>query len=226
MKHLIIGNGEIGKSLQDIFQCDIRDKEDTVSGAYDILHIAYPYFNGFEKSVNEYKNKYNANYVVVHSTVPVGTCKKIGVAHSPVTGVHPHLAESIKTFTKFVAGIGAEEITKEFIRFDIPAVSVDNSDNTEAGKLFNLLFYGINVLLEKEVYDFCAKNNLDYSVVYKDFVEMYNNGYSSMGMDWAKLYELQHKDGGIGGHCILQNAPLLKTDFSKILERLNSKYVV
>jgi len=66
MKHLIIGNGEIGKSLQDIFQCDIRDKEDTVSGAYDILHIAYPYFNGFEESVNEYKNKYNANYVVVH----------------------------------------------------------------------------------------------------------------------------------------------------------------
>jgi hypothetical protein len=226
MKHLVIGAGEIGKSLQSIFECDIRDAESDLVGEYDILHIAYPYFVGFEQSVLDYKNQYGARYVVVHSTVPVGTCDSIGVAHSPVTGVHPHLVESIKTFTKFVSGAGAEDIVTEFNLYGIPAVYVVDSRNTEAGKLYGLLIYGINVLLEKEIYAYCKENNLDYDVVYRQFVQMYNTGYKAMNMDWAKMYELTHKDGGVGGHCVLQNAPLLGTDFAEVLTRLNDKYVV
>lgn len=226
MKHLIIGQGEIGKSLQAILNCDIHDIDPLPVKHYDIIHIAIPYSKKFNKIVKDYKKRYTADYVVIHSTVPVGTSEKLGVCHSPVTGVHPHLTESMKTFTKFVSGTGADVIVEEFKTYGIPAVHIENSGNTEAGKLYSLLIYGINVLLEKEIYQYCKDKGLDYDVVYRQFVEMYNQGYSKMGMNHIKMYELTHKDGGIGGHCVLQNSPMLKTDFAKILSTLNKKFVL
>lgn len=223
MKHLIIGAGEIGKALQAIFNCDIRDKDSDLVGEYDVLHISYPYFEGFEQVTTDYKNQYNAKYVVIHSTVPVGTCRKIGAIHSPVNGVHPHLAESIKTFTKFVS---SEVMVEEFKKYGIPAVFIDSSSDTEAGKLYALLIYGINVLLEKEIYEYCKDNNLDYTNVYTKMVKMYNEGYAKMGMNWAKMYELTHKEGSLGGHCVAQNSPMLGTEFAKILSTLNRRYML
>lgn len=223
MKHLIIGNGEIGKALQTIFNCDIRDKESDLIGEYDVIHISYPYFKGFEQATVDYKNQYNAKYAIVHSTVPVGTCRKIGAIHSPVTGVHPHLAESIRTFTKF---INSEIMVEEFKKYGIPAVFVENSSDTEAGKLYALLIYGINVLLEKEIYEYCDKNNLCYDNVYTQMIKMYNEGYQKMGLSHFKIYELTHKEGKIGGHCVTQNAPMLDTEFSKILSTLNERYML
>lgn len=223
MKHLIIGAGEIGQALQRVFKCDIRDIEEIPVKKYDILHIAIPNCVNFVNIVNDYKKLYKAKYVVVHSTVPVGTCKKGGYIHSPVTGVHPHLAKSLKTFTKFVSN---KKITEEFIKYGIPAVYIKGSNNTEAGKLYALAIYGINVLLEKEIYKYCIDNKLNYDVVYRQFIDMYNGGYSKMGMKHIKMYELEHRKGGIGGHCVVQNSPLLKTPLTKVLVRENKRYVI
>lgn len=223
MKHLIIGAGEIGQALQKVFKCDIRDIEEIPVKKYDILHIAIPNCVNFVNIVNKYKKLYKAKYVVVHSTVPVGTCKKGGFIHSPVTGVHPHLAKSLKTFTKFVSN---KKIADEFIRYGIPAVYVKGSDNTEAGKLYALAIYGINVLLEKEIYQYCIDNKLNYDVVYGQFIDMYNGGYSKMGMKHIKMYKLTHKKGGIGGHCVVQNSPLLKTPLTRVLVRENKRFMI
>lgn len=223
MKHLVIGAGEIGKALQQIFNCDIRDKESDLQGQYDVLHIAYPYTPFFDEVTDAYILQYQPKYVVVHSTVPVKTCKVLGLIHSPCTGVHPHLKESILTFTKFVSD---KDMVEEFRKYGIPAVYMPSSDDTEAGKLFALLIYGINVLLEKEIYQYCKDNHLNYDNAYTKMVKMYNDGYDAMGMPWARMYELAHKEGGIGGHCVVQNAPMLKTDFSRILEKLNAKFMV
>lgn len=223
MKHLIIGAGEIGQALQQIFGCDIRDKVSDLSGVYDVIHIAYPYFQGFEDSVIKYKMQYKAKYVVIHSTVPVGTSKKIGAIHSPVTGVHPYLKDSILTFTKFVTD---KEMANEFEWYGIPVKYIENSDETEAGKLYALLIYGINVLLEKEIFKYCDENNLAYHNVYEEMVKMYNDGYEAMGMTQFRMYELVHRIGGLGGHCVLQNSPMLNTKFSKFLQDYNDEFVV
>jgi hypothetical protein len=224
MKHLIIGNGEIGKALKEIFNCDIHDLYPFDNKQYDILHIAFPYSKKFLKYVREYQERYKPQYTIIHSTVPVGTSNKLNAIHSPVTGVHPRLVESLKTFTKFVSGKGSEIIAEEFNKFGIKSVAVSETKNTEAGKLYGLLIYGINILIEKEIYKFCDDNNLNYNIVYKDFTKMYNDGYKELGMEHIKMYELMHKDGPIGGHCIVKNAPLLKTKFSKILDKLNNRY--
>lgn len=223
MEHLIIGAGEIGMALQKVFKCDIRDVEEIPFKKYDVLHIAIPYSKKFIEIVMRYRKLYKAKYVVVHSTVPVGTCAKGGFIHSPVTGVHPYLAKSIKVFTKFVSN---KKITDEFRKYGIPAVYVKGSSNTEAGKLYALAIYGINVLLEKEIHQYCKDNKLNYDVVYRQFVEMYNEGYKKMGMHHIKMYELTHKQGGIKGHCVLQNAPLLKTSLTRVLVRENKRHVI
>jgi hypothetical protein len=157
MNHLIIGQGEVGQSLQKIFECDIHDIHPIENKSYDIIHITFPYSKKFNKYVRFYQKKYSAKYTVIHSTVPLGTSKKLKSAHSPVTGVHPYLEESIKTFTKFIGGENSDILSKEFIKYGIPAISNPNSNNTEAGKLYNLLTYGINILIEKEIYSFCKK---------------------------------------------------------------------
>jgi len=224
MKHLVIGNGEVGKALQEVFNCDIRDLEKTDFKKYDVIHIAFPYSKKFIKQVKKYQERYNPEYTVIHSTVPVGTSTKLKANHSPVTGVHPKLVESIKTFTKFIGGKDSSILAEEFQKYGINAVAVLRTEETEAGKLYNLLTYGINILIEKEIYKFCVDNGLDYSVVYKDFVKMYNEGYQKLGMNNIKMYELKHKEGCIGGHCVVKNSPLLKTRFSKVLKKLNSLY--
>lgn len=226
MQHLVIGYGEIGKALTQVLKCDFRDKtDDTSKEHYDVIHICYPHFNGFNKSVKSYIKRYTPDYVVVHSTVPVGTCGKLGVLHSPVTGVHPNLAKSIKTFTKFVGGDNSEVIADEFKKYKIPSVPVASASDTEAGKLYNLLAYGINILIEKEIWDFCHKNNLNYDIVYSQFVKMYNQGYEKMKMPHVKIYELKHFEGGIGGHCVMENSPLLNTELSRFLDDYNVKFV-
>ena len=111
MKVAIIGNGEIGSSLAKVYRAKniepmVRDlNTDNISGKVDILDICIPGgIKDFIKIVNGYINEYTPELTIIHSTVPVGTTKKLvgSVVHSPVRGVHPNLQEGIETFVKFV----------------------------------------------------------------------------------------------------------------------------
>ena len=226
MNHLIIGQGEIGTALKKVLKCKAHDKTPLPPQHFDMIHICIPYNKGFSKVVKNYKKRYTPDYVVVHSTVEIGTCEKLKACHSPVTGVHPHLQKSLKTFTKFIGGEGSETVAEELKKYGIPAVPVGFARDTEAGKLFNLLMYGVNILLEKEIYEFCKQFNCDYQTTYKAFVKMYNEGYQKMKMPHIKIYELEHQEGGIGGHCVMENSPMLNTKFSKFLDDYNTGFIV
>lgn len=222
MRHLVIGNGEIGKALASVLGCDACDVEG-VEGRYDVLHICFPFSKKFADHVAAYRRRHQAKYVIVHSTVPVGTCRELGVLHSPVTGVHPHLAESMKIFSKPVGGPGAYYAVRELRRFGIPAEQWPSSDDTEAGKLYALLIYGINVMLEKEAHGYCEALGLSHQHVYRRMASIYNRGYGRMGMGHFRMYELKHVDGPLGGHCVAQNAPLLGTRFAALLAELDGE---
>lgn len=226
MQQLVIGKGEIGTAIAEIFQCDAIDKGDKFDKTYDVIHVCIGHSRTFEKTVLDYIKIYKPKYTVVHSTVPVGTCDKHNWVHFPITGVHPHLKESILTFRSLVGGKRASELKGYFGDHGIDITTTEKAGNTEAGKLYNLLTYGINVLIEKEIHQYCEDNDLDYEFVYNEFVTMYNDGYEDMGMNWARMYYLMHKEGGIGGHCVMQNAPKLKTKFSRLLESYNKQYMV
>src|SRR3990167_4083010 len=124
MKTLIIGAGEIGKSLNMILQkhyvTKIRDKKNKFTDEkFNILHICFPYGKNFVKNVMVYYEQYKPEFVVIHSTVPVGTTRGFGqncFVHSPAMGRHPNLVKSIQTFEKFIGynHLGTGEVIKKY----------------------------------------------------------------------------------------------------------------
>lgn len=219
MTHLVIGLGEVGKALQRVLNCDGLDalnKQVTLAHSYEVLHICFPYRSRdeFEVEVREYREKFEPLHVVVHSTVPVGTCRELGVLHSPVRGAHPNLEEGLRTFVKLVAGDapGARErIVEEFRDAGIPAQAHDNTDDTEAAKLWDTAQYGVMILLNKEIKKYCEEHELDFDVVYSLFNKTYNEGYRELGRPEVVRPHLLYMPGKIGGHCVVENAQLLES---------------
>ena len=106
MNSLIIGKGEVGTALWKIlrkkYSTYITDKTDKQLDI-EIIHICFPYSKNFIKEVKRYRELFEPLYIVIHSTVPVGTSFECGAYHSPIRGVHPNLEEGIRTFVKYLA---------------------------------------------------------------------------------------------------------------------------
>lgn len=220
MRHLIVGYGEVGRSLGEVLGKHMWIDLDTGSWdkePVDVVHICIPYPEpkGFEMAVNPdfaktvMKYKTGSNLVIVHSSVPVGVCDALGVVHSPICGVHPHLAEGIRTFVKYFGGKRAREAAVIFQRLKIPVKVYKEARITEAMKLWSTTQYGRMIMLEKEIYEWCQKNDLPFEEVYTRSNKDYNKGYTKLGMKHVVRPYLKHVPGPIGGHCVNENSKLL-----------------
>ena len=102
MKTVLVGYGEVGKSLYEVFseahEIKITDPllGKDADGTYEVMLVAIPYTNEFFEEIIGYKRAYKPNCTIVFSSVAVGTCRQLGAVHSPVEGVHPNLANSIR----------------------------------------------------------------------------------------------------------------------------------
>lgn len=226
-KTIIIGYGEIGQSLEtvlskahDVYVRDVGLVPD-IKSAY-VMHICFPYSKKFVREVKKYKEWYNPRYVIIHSTVPMGTANKCGAFYSPVRGIHPHLEKSLKTFVKYFAPRN-RWLKKYFIDAGIPVEEVDRPETLEVMKLYCTTLYGLNIIAEKEIWNYCKKHNLDFDVVYTKCNQTYNDGYKNLGFPQYSKYVLNHKDGKIGGHCVIPNCHLLNTDIAKFILNQNDK---
>lgn len=212
-QHLIIGMGEVGQALNEVLGgwCSYIDskKSNLHSNGYKYIHICIPYSRNFNKTVRAYKQWHSKALIIVHSSVPVGTCDKLGVVHSPIRGVHPHLAEGIRTFVKYFGGKDAKKAAKIFSDLGIKTKVYPEARTTEALKLWDTTQYGRLIMLEKEIYKWCQKHKIDFDAVYTDANQTYNEGYTKLGMSHVVRPILKHMEGPIGGHCVLPNAKLL-----------------
>ncbi len=224
MNSLVIGAGEVGESLAQVLECDIIDRDEELDEEYDIIHICFPYSEEFKSEVKRYQKIYKPKYTIVHSTVPIGTCAKLDVFHSPIRGMHPKLAESLTTFTTYLAP-GNDEIKYYFEEKGMKVVSVGKSEETEALKLFDTTYYFWNIMYEKKVHQFCEDNDLDFDVIYKHANETYNEGYKQMGKLHVRRPILKHMEGPVGGHCLVPNAKILSEEhnfkIAKLLLNMN-----
>lgn len=239
MRHIVIGCGEVGRALMEVLQCDGHDPQKGLSqldsGPYDVMHVCMPYSEGprpasisenivwkpFCESVVDYQNWFKPRFTVIHSTVPIGTSDRLGASHSPVRGRHPYLAESLKTFVKYVGGRDSGAVALLLQDFGIPAVPVPNARDCEAAKLFDLMQFGSAILLEKEIHRYCSDRGLSFDIVYSEFNRSYTDGYAAMGEPQHCRPSLEHRPGPILGHCVVQNMPLLDSPTARQIIETN-----
>lgn len=234
--HFIIGFGEVGRSLEKVLSVKYRtfpidrDMDWTGGKRKNVIHICLPYSKEFVATVKDYIKELQPSLVVIHSTVPIGTTRKIGklAVHSPIRGVHPNLEKGIKIFYKY---FGANTACKARMAMDIfEPLGIDCSyfgkpENTEALKLLDTTAYAWSIIYEKLVWDYCKKYKLDFHFVYTLATLSYNHGYQKLEMNQVVRPVLKHYSGPIGGHCLIPNAKLLK-DFeaAKLILKINSRY--
>ena len=216
MKSLIIGQGEIGSSLHQVIGGDITDNSNSNFSEYDLINICFPYSDSFETEVKKYQDRHKAKFTVIHSTVPVGTSSKLNAVHSPCLGIHPHLAESFKTFTKFLGGKNASFVADFFRRKGIKVYITDKSETTELMKIMDTTQYGIEIEFTKELKRLCNEFNVPFEL-WSTYVNNYNQGYEKLGYPEYKKYNLVPIKGKIQGHCVMQNAELIDSKFAKLL---------
>lgn len=215
-KTLIVGMGEIGTALSKVLAAYKPEYIDPAVGYTstsqhcDIMHVCFPYSEKFVEQVEGYIAEHTPRYVVVHSTVPLGTCEELGVIHSPCRGLHPDLEGGLRTFVKFIGGKDASAVADYFRRAGMRVMLFDSSRTTEAMKLYDTTYYKVCIEFAQRVKRFCDLHSLNFHEVYTLANQTYNEGYTQLGHPEFVRPTLQPIMAAIGGHCVLPNEELLK----------------
>jgi UDP-N-acetyl-D-mannosaminuronate dehydrogenase len=218
----ILGYGEVGQAIAKFYgsvgspQVKIKDlnRDDGLRGV-EVLNVCIPWSNNFVKVVKKEIREIKPKLIIIHSTIAPGTVKKIGgmTVHSPVRGIHPHLHEGIKAFVKY---IGADtKKAGEMARRHLEGLGIKTkvfrpSVTTEIGKILSTSYYGLCVAWHGEMKRICDKYGISFDQAVTDFNQTYNEGYKKMGKPNVVRPVLYPPKRGIGGHCICQNAEILK----------------
>ena len=225
MKIGILGLGEVGQAIKQLyFNSDVYVKDldkDTFVENMDFLHVCIPYSDTFVQTVLDTCQKYNPKYIVIHSTVRVGTTKDISktfknVAYSPVRGVHPNLLDGLKIFVKFVGSYDEDVvsiITQHFSRYGIKTYPSFNPSALELAKLLDTTYYGICIAFHDYANKLCQELDVDFDLTMTKFNETYNKGYKELDKENVIRPVLYPPEGQIGGHCVIPNAKILKEQF-------------
>jgi len=225
MKHLVIGLGEVGKSLQEVLKCDGIDLE-FETGDYDIIHICFPYSDDFIKQVELYEQKLHPMVTVIHSTVPVGTTRKLQAVHSPIHGIHPNLTESIKTFVKYIGATDDDEahvLLDEYRKYGIKGYIVKNPETSELSKLGCTTRHGLMIMEQKLFKKMCDGVGADFQEAYTQWNGHYSEGYRVLGLPYVQRAIVKDVPGKIGGHCIIPNLDLIGGDVANFIKTQNEK---
>lgn len=223
MRSIIIGLGEVGTAIKEVFEeahgygfyddwagVDKDGSFGNLEKPFDVMHVCIPYSKNFKKIVLEYKEKFKPQYTIIHSTVPVGTSTDLIALHSPIRGIHPKLKDGVKTFPKFIGGPTASELADYFRKANIKVIIFDNPETTEALKLFDTEYYRTCIEFAHRVKKYCDKHGLNFSEVYTIPNMTYNEGYTKLDHPEYVRPVLQPIMTKIGGHCLLPNKELIK----------------
>ncbi len=247
MKTLIIGAGEIGKSLgkamvptHDVWITDKENKpipyptdgtgmmSNELKG-FDVLNICYPPSKDFVKITKAYIAQYKPKVTIIHSTVAPGTTDKCGrmVVHSPVHGKHPDISGCLKIYTKYIGGKNpfAVDIARDFLKeAGIKVMVVANAKTSELSKILCTTYYGWNIVFMKEVARICEEQGVPFSEVYLNWNFFYNEGNKVVNSEKFNRPVLKPVPGKIGGHCVVENCALLKSDITDFIIKKNDEY--
>ena len=220
---LVVGLGEVGRAIAELvgsqkekFKIYRKDFEPLlVNEKIDVMHICLPFTEKFVDDVVKYINLYRPALTIINSTVRPKTTQKIfnitkaPIVHSPVRGSHPQLKEGILRFVKFIGPVDIEagKIAKQhFEELGVKAEIMSSPVETEVGKLLCTSYYGVNIAFHQEMDRICDCYGADF----KQAVTLFNET-CTMDKDHKVPRPIMYP-GFIGGHCVIPNIYLLKTD--------------
>jgi hypothetical protein len=208
------GMGQVGSALVKIlrrkFSVEVLDIGNKPEKSCDFLHVSIPYGERFISSVQDAKIEYSPKWVIIHSTVPVGTTRSIGcnTAHSPVRGQHDDLEKSMKEFVKYVGC--PDKISEQAIKGHLKTAGfyVESMESPEASELAKLLCLSryLNDLAFYEVSEYLCKRYGVSKKLVNDWTRTYNLGYR--GTKWVRPL-LDFPSGKVGGHCVMPVSRML-----------------
>lgn len=185
-----------------------------------LLHICIPgNIDNFVPVVSAYIEVYKPRVTVVHSTVPVGTTERLNqmgvVAHSPVRGKHPNMADGLLNYVKYI-GMPEDISVKDwelllttFHTYGIKVRTMSSPKATELAKILSTTRYGVNLLFADMQNELIEKYGLNYFDVVTEWEHTYNEGLQQVGLQKYRRPILKPPNGYIGGHCVYENATML-----------------
>jgi UDP-N-acetyl-D-mannosaminuronate dehydrogenase len=232
MADLVVGYGEIGHAVQEVVCPEAKtvdtNKRNYKVGAVNVMHICFPYTEKFIETVWDYVARFQPQRIVIWSTVPIGTTRKISskAIHTPVESKHPKLASGIKLMPRWIGyndDNSAKFFEDYFKKAKLKVKLVKDTRITEALKLLSTTEYGINIVFadyKKRVFDDIGA---DFELT-KEWNRNYNQLYRELGLhNRFQKFVLDAPEGKIGGHCVMPNYKLLNEqypdDLLKMLRR-------
>lgn len=231
MYNIILGGGEVGRGLYEAVKDAHRttvidtDRKKCINlvciGPVHILNICIPgTLPDFVQIVCNAVKLYDPAILIIHSTVKVGTtrdiARRVGIPtfHSPIRGKHPNLAAHILAYSKHIGYIDTKELAtvkRFFTEAGITTESYEKPETTELGKILELMRYGINVAVADQERKLCDDFGVEYDSTVNGFVRTYNAGLAEVGMPEYTMPIITPPTGTIGGHCVVQNTKLLRS---------------
>jgi UDP-N-acetyl-D-mannosaminuronate dehydrogenase len=193
------------------------------------LHICIPFSDNFIKNVISLASKFNPEIIVIHSTISPGTTSKlqsqlqIPVIYSATRGVHKRMLYDLKRYVKFFA----IETTATRSKW---ASSAYSSMIKKCGVKTKQMTTPLTLELAKIVVDTSYYGWLINYAQISNMIAIQNKvNYDEM---WSFADEI-HKylgnrpkmfPGFIGGHCVVQNLPLINNETLNMIDGINNLY--
>lgn len=217
---LVVGLGEVGEPLRQVLErahriegIDLPPRD--VRGPVDILHVCYPAeINDFVAVTRAYVQRYAPRYVVIHSTVAVGTTETVQevvdvpVIHSPVRGKHAKMVDEMLHYVKFIGTeneAAAQHVASHLAAAGFRTRCLSSARATELAKLTETTYFGLLIAFAQDIDRMARASEVDYEEVASFYDEI------------AYLPRMRFFPGVIGGHCVMPNIELLQRRFSSRL---------
>jgi UDP-N-acetyl-D-mannosaminuronate dehydrogenase len=246
---LIIGLGEIGHTLFCLYSekkhafhvygldldptkmQTLNQDKTKIPPTIDILQIALPCENPekFTQIIANYANQYQPHLIIINSTLPPKTTRKVAkttsclVVHSPARGVHisaEHMLWEMKRWPKYIGGATpqAAKIAKaHFEKLGLTVKVLKSCNETELAKIFETTYRAWMIVCFQEMHRISRAFDADFNDTVDFLEDTHRQRY-----DRPVMFP-----GYIGGHCLIPNTELLlsvyDSDFLRLILKSNQK---
>ena len=242
-KDVVAGLGEIGKPILKLLSkdnivvgfdlnhdlMDERKFEKYKNLKTSFLHIAIPVTNKFINNVLNLQKKFQADCIVIHSTIKPGTTEKlqgkssIPIIYSATRGVHKRMSNDIKRYTKFFA-ISANAprgkwASSKYVKLmgccDVKTKKMSKPETLELAKIIcdtSYLGWLVNYAQLSNI--IAIKHGVNYDEMWSFADEI----HKFLG-NRPKMHP-----GYIGGHCVIPNLNLINDETLNLINKMNNSY--